>query len=449
MALSIQRLHCVQLPEVAIIGVDSVPPIYLAHAQQVIKCLLQTQSRHIASASLSSFLKTEAGKKITKGGDVKTASLIGPLKEMLYTYKLGLNGGGSPSHFLTVDGVRHLLQELPNQDDSARERFRSIFEDCVQQTSFFLPATIEQCSNDNECDYGIENIFTSGCGPSGGNEQNVVTEKVWYETQLTCYQSFADGRILAARLVAKDAEIAKERAEKERFQERADNAAELAKMQQKLVSIEESRAKDLQFMRESHAKDLEIMRLKMQLEFEQQKKTALTTCADDHTGAKPNRKRAQTPGLETEDEEEEEVAPPPQSTSRTNKLKIPGSGLGGAQLYWLVVYEGDVELTFDKLEPRLSLLSKIDTTRFDNKWFTLLVVKKRIRITPIARAVRGMELSGSIWVEAFSGCTTWVGMDIPSGNVQTPSSTRIVAYMAKKQWNRDGAAPRFPMVLVK
>ena len=50
-----QRMHCVQLPEIAILGVGILgddPAVYLVHAQHMFSCLLQKQSRQTASSAM-------------------------------------------------------------------------------------------------------------------------------------------------------------------------------------------------------------------------------------------------------------------------------------------------------------------------------------------------------------------------------------------------------------
>jgi hypothetical protein len=273
MATPIDRLHCVQLPSVAILGVGKEPRIYLAHAQQVISCLLITQSKRAVSASLSSYLKSEAGKQITSGGDLKSACSMGPLKQMMYTHKLGSNGGGSSSIFLTVEGVRCMLRDLPNQDDLAKRRFCAIFEDCVQHMSLLNIATVEQCLNDHDYEETAEEIFTGGSSFPGGQELSVVSEKQWYEARLQCIKSNADSRILEADMAKERVEmaaaLAREQSEKEKlqqklafFEEQAAKDARAKELEQKIALMEE---KD-RMMKEAHAKDLELMKLRVDLE---------------------------------------------------------------------------------------------------------------------------------------------------------------------------------------
>ena len=47
-------------------------------------------------------------------------------------------------------------------------------------------------------------------------------------------------------------------------------------------------------------------------------------------------------------------------------------------------------------------------------------------------------------MEAFNGCKTSVGVDVPEGSAQTPAGVRILAYIEKK-----GEGLKFPMVVVK
>jgi hypothetical protein len=110
-----------------------------------------------------------------------------------------------------------------------------------------------------------------------------------------------------------------------------------------------------------------------------------------------------------------------------------------------VAYEGEVEVTFDKLRHELPLLSTFHSARVNDRWFALLKMEKRIRSTPVMKAMLAMGIAGCVWVEAFAGRKTWVGIDIPECNVHTPSSEHIVKYMTKKQ----RAPAQFAMVVVK
>jgi hypothetical protein len=87
------------------------------------------------------YFKSETGNKMKDGGSIKEAYLAGPLTSTMYTHHIGPNGGGHPSLFLTLDGVREIVKTLPNQDEDAQRNFSKVFEECIKQVSTFKPAT--------------------------------------------------------------------------------------------------------------------------------------------------------------------------------------------------------------------------------------------------------------------------------------------------------------------
>ena len=127
-------------------------------------------------------------------------------------------------------------------------------------------------------------------------------------------------------------------------------------------------------------------------------------------------------------------------------MNLPPTSIG-TKLYWLVVYEGEVEMTFDSLYDKLPVLSKIESARFNDRWYALLHVSRRIRSRPIMKAMHAMGIAGRVWVEAGHGCEQWVGFDIPECDVHAPSSSseEIVRHMVKNQ----RAPAQFAMVVVK
>jgi hypothetical protein len=321
---------------------------------------------------------------------------------------------------------------------------------------------------------GIEEVFDNGSLQGGVVTSGAATisEKMWYQARLACYQSLADKQILEERLKAKDAQYAileerlkvkdveqtmgNERSDKEKAlrecehlkesaakdAEKEMEKAEKEKALRECEYVKESAAKDVErallqcehlkemAAYETRMKELELSNLRMQLELA---KTRNSGEGGSTSGGKPNRKRAQA----SDDEEDEEE----NTGSNLGAAKLPTSG-GSAQIYWLVAYEGDEELSSARLQPKLPLLTSIHSARFGDRWFSLLIVSKRIRSTPIMRAVRG--IAGRVWVEAFHGCKTSVGVDVPEGSAQTPAGVRILAYIEKK-----GEGLKFPMVVVR
>jgi hypothetical protein len=228
-------------------------------------------------------------------------------------------------------------------------------------------------------------------------------------------------------------------AAKERF--------EREKLQQATVFLQEKVALELKVKEmEAKAKDMELANLRMQLEREKTRNSAMGE-GGRSSGGNISRKRAQESALETEDDEEEdEEEDGVVRGARAAKVKLPPTSIG-TKLYWLVVYEGEVEVTFDNLHAKLPDLSKIESARFNERWYALLHVSRRIRSKPIMKAMHAMGIAGRVWVEAGHGCEQWVGFDIPECDVHAPSSSseEIVRHMVKNQ----RAPAQFAMVVVK
>jgi hypothetical protein len=431
MAIPIDRLHCVQLPSVAILGVGKDPRIYLAHAQQVISCLLIAQPKRAISTSLSTYLKSEAGKKITMGGDLKSACSTGPLTQMMYTHKLGSNGGGSPSIFLTVEGVRCMLRDLPNQDDLARRRFCAIFEDCVQHMSLLNPATAEQCLNDHECEETADEIVTDGYTSPRGQELSVVTERQWYEARLQCIKSHANSKILEADMAKERVEmaaaLAREQSDKERlqqklafFEEQAAKDARAKDLEQKIALMEE---KD-RMIKEAHAKDLELMKLRMDLER-----------ANERISTTQNKKRSSDDSdvfqqnQENADKSKKNAAPSTSRMARTSSLEPIPYAISSSPLLelspfnddpqkarichkvrkyrWLITYSAESALNETDFE--------VDVTRVisiacgDGNWMSLTSLKDKLRLSQVISIVEelssGGRIKGPVAIEVVHGGT--------------------------------------------
>jgi hypothetical protein len=266
--MEVIRLCCDQLPGVAMLGIGGGAGThreYIAHAQQFVGLLKGNMDKRASSRAFHALLDSEVGRKIREndGGDLLTSMQKGPLGKLMYAYRLKLRGGGSPSVFVTVDGMREIMNGLPNADEAVKHKLKEIFADYLNQTGAsgsvplsFAQATPEQCAKD-DADEGIEEISTEGCAP-GNDTAMVVTQKMWYDVRVSSYEYAADKRVLVAQLQAKDyviaanesvkvAEIAKERVEKELAQ------------------------KEIMSVKESAAKDIQIAKLQMQLELAEEK----------------------------------------------------------------------------------------------------------------------------------------------------------------------------------
>jgi hypothetical protein len=206
-----------------------------------------------------------------------------------------------------------------------------------------------------------------------------------------------------AETVAKERAAMAEASAKEQIEREKEKAAmaaaaakerfEREKLQQETVFLQEKVALELKVKEmEAKAKDMELANLRMQLEREKTRNSAMGE-GGRSSSSNSGRKRAQESALDTEDEEEEEESDSPPLNSSVGakavKAKLPANSCG-TQLYWLVVYEGDVEVLFHNLQPELPVLSKLESARFNDRWFALLSVSRRIRSKPIMRAMYKM-----------------------------------------------------------
>ena len=272
---------------------------YFAHAHQFVG-LLGIMDKRASSQAFRTLLasNSEAGRKIREhnGGDLITAIQEGPLQEgmMMYTHRL-IHCRGSPSVFVTLDGMREIMNELPDANEVVKNKLKKIFADYLNHQPntttttggpvspfSFTQATPEQCAKD-DADEVIEEIATSteGCVP--GNESTttvVVTQRMWYDVRVSSYESAADKRVLEAQLRANEsvkvAEIAKERAEKELAVRERDSVI-AANESMKVADVAKERAEkeraqmEIACVKESAAKDIQIVKLQMKLELAEAK----------------------------------------------------------------------------------------------------------------------------------------------------------------------------------
>jgi hypothetical protein len=220
--------------------------------------------RTTSSRAFRALLGSDAGRSIREnnGGDLLKAIEEGPLTSMTYTHPLKpRGGGGSPSVFVTVAGMREIMNGLPNADIAVKNRLNDVFSEYLNQSGSFIPlsfkrATPEQCAEDG-VDEVVEEIISEGHAQSSETTM-VITQQMWYDTRLTCFETNAEKRVLEAQLQAKDyviaanesmkvAEIERERAEKELAQ------------------------REMQNLKVSTAKDIQIAQLKMKLELAEEK----------------------------------------------------------------------------------------------------------------------------------------------------------------------------------
>jgi hypothetical protein len=425
----IERLSCAQLENVAILGVgEGQSKAYFAHAQQFVSLLKGGMERKAASRLLNTFLNSVEGQAIREshGGDIVSAMAKGPLDKMVYSY---CRRGGNPSQFVSLDGMKSILSGISGVDEGMKAKLNDLYEGYHGLS--FSDLTQEQADRAD-----LEEEL----------EQEVVSFKTFFDLRTAFFVNEAENRYIK-ELAKERCEHLKEKADKEKAQLECEHVKESAA---KDIAMEKEKAEKEKVLRENEhlkekavyearLKELELANLRMQLEREKSR-SAVNGKGGSSSGGNISRKRAQESALETEDDEEERV-------ERAEAVNVvPPIGGGNPLNRWLVAYEGEVEVTFDKLRHELPLLSTFYSARVNDRWFALLKMEKRIRSTPVMKAMLAMGLTGRVWVEVFAGCKTWVDIDIPVCNVHSSSSLEhIVRHMAKRQ----RAPAQFAMVVVK
>ena len=103
---------------------------------------------------------------------------------MIYTH---IFRSGNPSRFATLDGLREIITHLPNQDESAKIKYHSLFNEYfthLRAPTAFEVATQEQSFHDIEDDDAVPEIQTEGVkGSAHSNDGNTlfVTPKMYVE----------------------------------------------------------------------------------------------------------------------------------------------------------------------------------------------------------------------------------------------------------------------------
>jgi hypothetical protein len=126
--MDIVRLRCEQLPGVTILGIGRpyMQTEYVAHASQFVGLLRGITDKKACCRAYRALLEGDCGRKLKEqdGCDLLTAVQNGALKMMMYSY---LIRGGSPSIFVTVEGIKEIMDKLPNADEAVKSKLQEIF----------------------------------------------------------------------------------------------------------------------------------------------------------------------------------------------------------------------------------------------------------------------------------------------------------------------------------
>ena len=418
MARIIERLQCNQLPGVTILGVGSDPIIYAAHMRQIIGTLLNKISPSSANASMHTFLKSNSGRSMPHGGDLAEASLKGPLTSMIYTHRIGV-GAAKESNFLTMEGVKHVVETLPNQDENSRRKLSSLLEDHLldqgKSKACFQPIPEEQFIH-IEADEDDEN--------SGGAAQEtaLIPTKGLYDLKIAFIRSEADKKNLQDKL-----EFEKERAlvEKEK--------AQLELRMEKEKAQEAARAAN-----DLKDKDIEIMKLKMQLEFEKEKAKMQTEIFKAQERSEP-KKRAQDdddhqcpPKLNRQQQQLNEVSSSPQLvmtpfTDDPSKANLPHLI---RKYRWLFVYFADRALIPSDFP--LEVNKVVTTIGHGNIWVSLMFLREKKHLTYIVKRLKELhsqkKISGKVAIEVTHGANA--KLHVQDVNDDSATGDTIKHYMA-------------------
>ena len=423
--VAIQRLHCAQLPEIAIIAIEGNPMMYFAHAQQVIGLLLN-KTRRNATEAMRAFFNSEAGKHIKHGGDLRTSFQNGPMTAMIYTYHLGNGGGGkNPSFFATPEAVKEIMKNLPNQDETAKQKYYKLFEDCfdhIKAATILQPATQEQCAKDNEMEEAVEEISTESV--FGSNGSLIISHKAAHDLQMSYVRVEAEKRILEAELAKEKAVKAAElkTAEAMKAQTEAEKDAQIAKLQMQL--------------------DFEKERAKMRAEWERER-----FAIQEHELQLQAKRAKPTAGL----------PPPPTSVAAVQvHVHPPTDAWSSVKATWLIVYEAEKALAFEDLN-FIPKLKKCLSVNVGNRWASLINtgIKKRIgtMVNLIAQLCSQQRINGKVWMEnQGSDADTVDKLRASDITDNTADGFKIRSYITRapssSTEDENGGAVYFPLVLV-
>ena len=232
--MDVQRLCCSLLPGVAILGIGSGSSrVHLAHLQTFVGLLKGGGGRDSVRRALNVFFNSEVGKVIKEhhGGDLMSAIGKGPLQKMIYSYRG--KPSGSPSQFVTVEGIKEIIRAFPNADEEVRSRLKNVFEEDAMSFLSCEQATPEQCDKEDAVEE-VEEIFDTGYDHSsedavgqGPHHSVTISFKTICELRNAYVQSETEKKYLKDSLrlekglrefyeVKKDVVLAKVDAEKEK-----------------------------------------------------------------------------------------------------------------------------------------------------------------------------------------------------------------------------------------
>ena len=163
--MAISEQECYLIPEIHTLSVGSTPVTYVMNLRQTIGILLNKPTKKLASELMHSFLKGKAGRSLERGGDLAAAyDRDEGLTAKIYTH--GIGASSKPSYYVTMDGLRPLVELLiglyPFEDFIKQKLFAlcTINETGPAQLILFIkpasrPAVVESDVSDEETDEAV------------------------------------------------------------------------------------------------------------------------------------------------------------------------------------------------------------------------------------------------------------------------------------------------------
>ena len=175
MAFEIKRICCLEIPGVSFLCFENIlhEKIILVHAHPFIGLCIGKSDRRTCAKAFHAFLDSDSGQGLKNGGDLRTAAQNGQLSEHIYTHRMRADGGGGAALFVTLEGVRQILQGFPYQEESTRLKHQYLFSNdldlcdldgrqlaVVRQEDMMM----QVCANDD--DIGVYVLkFEDNCNP--------------------------------------------------------------------------------------------------------------------------------------------------------------------------------------------------------------------------------------------------------------------------------------------
>jgi len=275
-------MHCHLIPDLPILSVGGDQKAYFVHAGHIFKKLLNKKTRQGAAAAMHSFFES---KQMQNGGDLRASLERGPLTSMIYMHSVGRHGGGVPSYFLSLEGVKKIIDELPGQDEAIKMTYRDLFSEFIRDQSkadeSIHLATPEQCDEQSMVDIDEEVVEVES------NSAALVPRGVVYGIQLQSFMKQADAQLTLERertamvKVISDKELELEKERTAMVKTIAAKDKENAELLLRLKDFEIQGEKDKAQLA-MQAKDAELEQMKKKLErAERAKKRSAGTMAND------------------------------------------------------------------------------------------------------------------------------------------------------------------------